>query len=106
MLRRTGRVFLCMTTLYLIYGSCGHYSDYHEWNVCAYPAKEMAEAHMRLAQDRADELERTQEERGELAWDQPKEPNLYDPDMSWDNGGVSYKVCEIELRDTLPVIIS
>lgn len=42
-----------MTTIYVVYGQTGEYSDHTEWLVCAYEDKVKAERHADLAAARA-----------------------------------------------------
>ena len=85
-------------TIYLVEGSTGEYEDSQDWVVCAYLEKSLAEEHVRLAQERANELEKARGSKYESL----KGTNKYDLDMAMDYTGTSYGVVESTLEDQLP----
>ena len=82
-------------TIYLVEGSS---MDSQDWVVCAYLEKSLAEEHVRLAQERANELEKARGSKYESL----KGTNKYDLDMAMDYTGTSYGVVESTLEDQLP----
>jgi len=100
-----------VTTLYVVMGSKGQWSDYSEWMCVAYLDRTRAEEHARKAQAFSDawyavpndeRYERSGKHENGLAKDLP---SPYDPaglDAYGYTGEVSYAVSTVELLEEVP----
>lgn len=91
------------TTIYVVRGCCGEYSDRVEWSVIAYTKRGDAESHVAAATARAREI------KADLAFKPYKsrhdllatEPNQFDPGMRADYTETTYYYYEeVELLDS------
>ena len=91
-----------MSTIYLVVGTRGEYSDRSEWFVKAFRTKERATEIAALAKARGVELYAWRDSEGE-EWkysdDKNKPRNEHDPQFNPDYTGTDYYVSEVELED-------
>lgn len=80
-----------MTTIYIVEGSTGEYSDRREWPVMAYRNEEQAKAHVLKAQEWANQQ---RYDHGRVRED-PRNP--HDPGFQLDYTGTTYYYYAIEL---------
>ena len=86
------------STIYLVTGTCGEYSDRSEWYVCWYPTLAEAEAHVALCRAQVSELG----EEGRYDYDKQKKIMTADPYFQSDYTGTEYAVCEVERGAATP----
>lgn len=87
-----------MSSIYVVMGSCGEYSDRTEWAVAWYPTREQADRHSDRAAEDAKRIEDWHKE-NDTFWHEngprPEETNAYDPCMQWSYTGADYFVIEV-----------
>lgn len=88
------------STVHIVMGTTGEYSDRSEWPVCGYADKALADKH-------ADEAKLWDHKNGR-AWDaapygnKPESP--WDLDYHRDYTGTDYYVIGVDIRDALPEV--
>ncbi len=87
-----------MTTIYIVYGNTGKYSNRSEWPVAAYMDQALARAHV----ERAAAWYASVGGEPILGRYDCKLKNPYDPNMSVDYTGTDWYVGQVELRTELP----
>lgn len=85
------------TTVYVIRGTTGEYSDRKEWVVCAYSDEQLAKDHVLAATKWAHEEHARMGTYGELERASP-----YDPDIRIDYTGTAYRYDAVQVREALP----
>jgi len=90
-----------MTSLWMVVGSTGEYSDRGEWAVMAYRKKADAEAHQKAASEEAFKLGASQDCRQVTydPWDSEAVKNRFDPGMRVQYTGVGYYVREVPFTE-------
>ena len=82
------------TTIHVVYGSTGEYSDHREWYVAAYYSESKAQNHVILATSRANELIAKHG-----AYEIPDGANEHDACMQADYTGTRYTYATVPLLD-------
>ena len=91
-----------MTTIYVVMGNTGEYSDRNEWPVKAFTSKEKAQELVINAQNAFNTLVggTGEKDASRYYFQHHKEhKNPFDPNMNVDYTGVSYSYFEMELDD-------
>lgn len=85
------------TTVYVIRGTTGEYSDRQEWLVCAYQDEQLAKDHVLAATRWA------HEEHARIGrYGDSDRPSPYDPDIVIYYTGTAYRYDAVLVRDALP----
>lgn len=84
-----------MSTVYIVQGTTGEYSDRTDWLVKAFRSQTKADELCHRAQLRAGEIKNSRESR----YGAPKNSNEFDPDMRMDYTGTEYTVITVELDE-------
>lgn len=87
-----------MTTIYVVRGSTGEYSDWDVWTVCAFVSEDKAKERVELASARARELHPNRTYTRIPKWEDGL--NEYDPKMKRpDTMGTNYEYEAVEVLD-------
>lgn len=85
-----------MSKVYIVRGYTGIYrEDTYTWQVAAFSERIAADRFCKLAQARADEVERIIRDSDDLTFYDARHkefPNKYDPNYTMNDGGISYSV--------------
>jgi hypothetical protein len=87
------------STIWIVNGTTGEYSDRTDWVVCAYHDNPKAEEHARNAMLRAKEIQKQHPGYTYHNWDENRVKNEFDPNMRLDYTGTEYYTVECILKD-------
>jgi hypothetical protein len=91
-----------MQTIWLVTGSTGEYEDVREWVVAAYPNEELAQAHCKLANEKAKEAYPGEDFNFKHEEKFIKIMKKLDPKAKMDYTGTFYSCEKVSFRADLP----